>query len=141
MEMGVRTFYRLTVWLPLVLPSLLAAVRWKYGWSAFPEPLHPFVGMLLGTLVYGGIPYLFLALWATWRIGSLTEPEIKKLILRSPFLMLGVFTLFWFLAGLRVGRPEFVMLGPFAAIFILTIGYGYMGVVLLIREELGERLH
>ena len=138
--MKVRTFYRLAAWLPLAVPIPFALVVWARGSSPFPAPLRPFVGALLGTLVYGGIPYLLLALWATWRIGSLTEPEIKRLMAKAPFLMIGVFTLFWFLAGLRVGRPEFGLLGPFAAVVIVTTGYAYMGVVLLIREEFGDRL-
>lgn len=58
----------------------------------------------------------------------------------APFLMIGVFTLFWFLAGVRVGRPEFGLLGPLAAVVIIPVAYGYMGLVLLIREQLGDKL-
>lgn len=63
--MKIRTFYRLSVWLPLALPAPFALVVWARGFSAFPAPLRPFLGALFGTVVYGGIPFLVLALRAT----------------------------------------------------------------------------
>jgi hypothetical protein len=136
----IQTFYRLAVWLPLALPGVAAVVRAAFGPSVFPEPLKPIVGWLLGSLVYGGIPYALLALWATVRMGRLDEPEIRRLMFRAPFLMIGMFTLVWFVAGLSVGQPQFILLGPLAAFLIIPAGYGYMGFVLLIREQIGTRL-
>lgn len=124
-----------------MVPGLLATARYLFGPAIFPEPVQPVVGGLLGSLVYGGIPYCVLALWATWRMGSMSEREIKRLMAKAPFLMIALMALFWFLAGLRVGQPKFIVMGPLFAFLIIPAGYGYMGLVLLLREELGERLH
>jgi hypothetical protein len=136
----IQAFYRVVVWLPVALPGALALVQYAFGRSVYPQFVQPTVGFLFGSLVYAGIPYAALAAWATWRIGRLSEPEIKRLMVKAPFLMIGAFTAFWLLAGVRVGRPEFVLLGPLAAFLIVPVGYGYMGLVLLIREQLGDRL-
>ena len=138
--MTIQAFYRVAVWLPVALPGALALLQYAFGRSFYPQFVQPTVGFLLGSLVYAGIPYAALAAWATWRIGRLSEPEIKRLMVKAPFLMIGAFTAFWLLAGIRVGRPEFVLLGPLAAFLIVPVAYGYVGFVLLIREQLGERL-
>jgi hypothetical protein len=139
--MKIQTFYRMAVWLPLVLPGSLAILRYCFGFSFVPSPIRPIVGGLLGSLLYGGIPYFALAVWATWRLGGLDETQIKRLMVKAPFLMIGAFTIFMFIAGFRVGRPEFIFLGPIASVLIIPTGYAYIGAVLLLREYLGERLH
>jgi len=129
--MSISTFYRFCIWLPLLIPAALIVVvnsvdlRDPVGW----------VGELVGfSLFYGGAPYLFLAVWATWWVGGRSEPEIKRLMFRAPLYMLGVFVPLALLIGLAVGA-----VGPWAgvaglgAVVILVLGYAYVGLTALLR--------
>ena len=91
--MTVRTFYRLSLTLPVLVPAALIAalfvaptlVLWL-GNSTSPMAL----GVLTYSLIYGGAPYVALALWAAWSFGEKTEAQIRRLILTLPLLMAGV---------------------------------------------------
>lgn len=136
--MTTTRFYRLCIWLPLLVPALLIllvnvfALRDMVGW----------VGELVGfSLFYGGIPYVFLALWAMSTIGGRSEAEIRRLMFRAPLLMLAVFVPVALMIGVFVGAP-----GPWAAVAglggatILLLGYFYVGLTLLLRIQIGSRL-
>lgn len=129
--MSVATFYRLCVWLPSVIPAVLIVVvnslglRDAVGW----------VGELVAfSLFYGGVPYIVLALWATWWVGGRTEPEIRRLMFRAPLYMVGAFVPLALLIGLAVGA-----VGPWAgvaglgAVVIVVLGYAYVGLTVLLR--------
>ena len=121
------------------VPLVLVLVRQVLGTGPAMAPLQNLIGFILMTFVYGGVPYAAFALWATWRIGHLSESEIQRQMMRAPLLMVGLFTIFLFLAGLRVGRPEFVILGPLAAVIIVPLGYAYVGIVTSLREFAGRQ--
>lgn len=64
--MTVSGLYRLSLCLPLLVPTVvIATVRG----SSVQIPAGPFAALyqlMAGSLLYGGVPYAFLALWALW---------------------------------------------------------------------------
>jgi hypothetical protein len=133
-----RTFYRSLVWLPIVLPLIVVAVMRITG--PVPGPLRGPFGVLASSLVYGGLPYIALAIWATLWLDRRSDREIRRLALRAPLLMLAAYTPFAFLLGALSGRMLVVggSLWALGALWILVLGYIYVAVVLAIRE-LGSR--
>lgn len=130
--MSVTAFYRLCIWLPLAIPAVLIVVvnafdlRDVVGW----------VGELVGfSLFYGGAPYLPLAVWATWWVGGRSEADIRRLMIRAPLYMLGLFVPLALLIGLIVGAVEpWAGVAGLGAVVILSLGYTYVGVTVLLRE-------
>lgn len=139
--MTINTFYRLVVWLPLLFPAVVAGIVHGVGVGVQHGPTQDIVEVLLMSLLYGGVPYGVLAVWATVWIGGKEEAQIRRLMFRAPLLMAAVFAPVAMLAGLIVGAP-----GPFAAVAVLgalasvVVGYVYVLVVMLIREELPTTL-
>ncbi len=121
--MTVQTFYRLTLWLPLVVPSLVAlAVHGAGVPSVFPFQL------LLASLLYGGLPYAVVAIVGTLWIGSRREDAIRRQALRTPLWMIAAYIPIPTLIGLRSGNA-----GMAAAVFVLgavvIVGLGYVYVL------------
>ena len=91
--------------------------------------------MLAYSLLYGGLPYAILAIWATWWVGRHSEAEIRRLMVRAPLLMGSIFVPLALIVGFMVGAP-----GPFAAVAvfgllnILVLGYAYVGVAVLLSR-------
>jgi hypothetical protein len=86
------------------------------------------------TLFYGGVPYIALALWATWWIGGRPEPEIRRLMFLAPLFMLGVFVPLALLVGLVVGPlVPWVGVAGLGAIVIVVLGYSYVGLTEVLR--------
>lgn len=139
--MTIHTFYRLSVWLPLVVPTVAAAVVHGVGWTPQAWGARTLTQLLLVSLLYGGVPYALMALWATWWVGGRTEPDIKRLIFHAPFLMAAIYLPVAVVAGIAVGAP-----GPFLAVSVLggivsiALGFVYVGLVLLLRQALGARV-
>ena len=137
MAMSIYTIYRICIWLPILVPTVLILVvnafglRLAAGWIG---------EMIAYSLIYGGIPYAALALWATGWVGGRRESEIRRLMFRAPLVMVAVFVPLALLLGLTVGA-----LGPFfgvallGAAVILLLGYAYVGVAVLLRLALGPR--
>ena len=131
--MSVSAVYRLCIWLPIFVPAVVIAIASARG------RLDGLVWELLAySLLYGGLPYAALAVWATWWVGGRTEAEIRRLMFRVPLLMAGLYVPLALVLGIAVGAP-----GPFAAvagvgcIVILLLGYAYVGAALLLRWGLG----
>jgi hypothetical protein len=101
-------------------------------------PLQKVVQLLLASLLYGGVPYALLAVWATWWIGGRSEPQITRLVLWAPLLMAAVFAPIALVTGVAVGAP-----GPFSAVAVvgalvsIVLGYAYVALVFLLRSEVG----
>ena len=136
----VTGFYRAVVWLPLAVPAIVAGLVHGVGLVVETGPLRKVVQVLLASLLYGGVPYAMLAIWATWWLGGRSEREIKRVMFVSPLLMAVTFAIVSVATGLVVGQ-----LGPFLAVAVLgaivsiPVGYGYVGIVMLLREEFGPR--
>ena len=133
--MSSRTFSRLALGLPLAVPALVAVLVHGFGVDPGDGWLGKIAQILLASLLYGGIPYAGLALWAGWRIGRRSEADVTRLMLRAPLLMAAWFAAFALVAGVMVGAP-----GPFAAVAVLgaiasiVLGYVYILVVLVGRR-------
>jgi hypothetical protein len=136
--MSIATVYRFSIWLPILVPATVIAVA-----RAFDRPLAQGVlwEVLAYSLLYGGLPYAALAIWATWWIGGRPESEIRRLMFRAPLLMAAVFVPLALGVGVAVGQ-----LGPFIAVaiygllIILPLGYAYVGAAVLLRRGLGSRV-
>lgn len=135
--MSTVSVYRLSIWLPILVPATVIAVAKTFGLRLAEGLLWE---MLAYSFLYGGLPYTFLAIWATWWVGRHSEGEIRRLMIRSPLLMGSLFAPAALMLGFAVGAP-----GPFAAVavlgllIILVLGYGYVGMALLLRGGLGPR--
>jgi hypothetical protein len=82
----------------------------------------------------GGIPYCLLALWATWWMRGESEAEIRRLARLMPLWMLVAFLLVALLMGAVEGDIfEGVFLMAIGIPYILVLGYGYVGLVFLLR--------
>lgn len=136
-QLSAISVYRLSIWLPLLLPAVVIAVARTFGFRLGGGLLW---AMLASSLLWGGPPYSVLALWATWWVGRHSEVEIRRMMLRAPLLMGSIFVPLALVLGLSVGAP-----GPFTAvavlglIHILLLGYGYVGIAILLRRGLGPR--
>lgn len=136
--MSTTTFYRLCIWLPVALPTLLIVVVNIFGL----RDLVGWVGELVAfSLFYGGIPYLALAMWAMWWVRGRSENEIRRVMYRAPLIMLAVFVPTALMIGFLVGAP-----GPWAAVaaqgaaVIVLLGYFYVGLTVLMRSQLRSRV-
>ena len=132
------TFYRGAIWLPIALPVAVALLLHGLGITIGTGALRKIAQVLLMSLLYGGIPYAAIALWATWWIGGRSEPQIKRLVVRAPLLMAAVFAPLALVAGVAVGAPEpFAAVAVLGAIFSIVLGYAYVALVFLLRSEFG----
>jgi hypothetical protein len=131
--MTVRTFYRLSIWLPLLIPSVLVAVV-RTGANTPAGVVALLYSVLAGSLLYAGVPYAVLALWAMWWTRSKDEHQIRWLVRRAPFLMTGAFALFWIGAGVVIRERSLVALGLLGAVWIIPVAYAYIGLVLFLRR-------
>ena len=130
--------YRLSIWLPLLVPAVVIAVARAFDLSIARGLL--LWEMLAYSLLYGGIPYVVLALWATRGVGSHSEPEIRRLMFRAPLVMGSIFVPLALLAGFVVGAPRpFAAVAVLGLVSILVLGYGYVGVAVLLRRGFGPR--
>jgi hypothetical protein len=138
--MSIHTIYRIGIWLPLAVPTLVAGLVHGLGVTVDVGPLRKIVQILLMSLLYGGVPYAPLALWATWWVSGRTEPEIRRLMMRAPLLMVAVFVPVAVLAGIAVGQPvPFIAVAVLGAIITIPVGYPYVGLVVLLRQHFGPR--
>jgi len=132
--MGTQIFYRIVVWLPLIIPALVVGMVEALDQS--PSGLaRKSVQVLALTLFYGGIPYAALALWASWWMRGRSEADIKRLMFWAPVLMAGTFAVVAITVGLWAGQPRpFAATAALGAIFAIPIGYGYVALGLLLRQ-------
>ena len=137
--MTVQGFYQLALWLPLVVPvSLLLAMK-LVGVQTQAEPWNQLVQLLLGSLVYGGIPYLVSAIAATIWIDRRSEPEIRRLALQSPLWVIAAWTPLVTYVSIRA--DSLAMFGGLMALgggAILVLGYAYVAIVFALRHVAGR---
>jgi hypothetical protein len=137
LNMSTVSIYRLSIWLPILVPAIVILVAKMLG---LPLAQGLLWEMLAYSLLYGGLPYAVLAMWATWWVGRHSEVEIRRLMVRAPLLMGSIFVSLTLIIGFAVDAP-----GPFAAVAvlgllsILVLGYGYVGLAVLLRRSLGPR--
>lgn len=132
--MSVHAFYRLAVWLPIALPSLVAALFHGLGLGPTGSEI---LTLLLASLVYGGLPYAPIALFATFWIDGRPEAEIRRRAVRAPFWMIVSFLIFCVVLAI-VSRQLIMPAGVFVlgAIASLALGYLYVVIVFAMRDGL-----
>lgn len=139
--MTTRTFYRISIWLPLIVPAI--AIFAVAGLGLDPTgALENLFQILAVSLIYGGIPYAMLAAWGTWRLGELSELETRRLMLLAPFVMAAFYLPFLVLVGVVAGAPvkQFFLVGLMGALLSIPLGFAYVLLVRLARTALGTRL-
>lgn len=133
-----NTVYRLTLWLPLLVPAVVAYA--VHGLDLHPTGiLRKLVQFLLMSLLYGGIPYAVLAVYAMWWIDDRPEPELRRGALMAPLWMVMAWLPVAALVGLAYYRMD-IFLGLFAlgAGLALTLGYAYVALAFTIRQLIGR---
>lgn len=137
--MTARTFYRLSLWLPIAVPGAVAFVVNGLGIPATEPPLTKIVQLMIVSLVYGGIPYAVLALWGTWWVGGRSESEIRRRALAAPLLMIAVWIPFAMLPSILSGKFEmFLGLVALGSVGAIVLGYAYVGLVFALRAGFGR---
>jgi len=135
--MSTHAIYRLCIWLPILVPAALIVAAYTLDLKLADGVIWE---VLAYSLVYGGLPYSVLAIWATWWVGQHDEVEIRRLMFRAPLLMTAVFVPLMLVVGFAVAAP-----GPFAGVALLgaqvivVLGYAYVGLAVLLRRLLGRR--
>jgi hypothetical protein len=131
-RLSIQTFYRLSLWLPLLVPALVAVAVHGLGLP----PLFP-IPLLLASLLYGGLPYAAVAIAGTFWIGRRPEHEILRQANRTPLWMVAAYPPFCVLIGWRsgeIGMP--VVLFMTGAVVIVGLGYTYVFLVYAMRAML-----
>src|SRR5687768_8208086 len=129
--MSIHTFYRVCIWLPILVPAVLLVSARVLTLRLASGPV--ILELLVYSLVYGGIPYSVLAVVATWWVGRQGEERIRHIMYRAPLLMMAVFVPLSLMTGFAVGTLEpFVAVAVLGSVVILFIGYGYVGLTVLL---------
>ena len=133
------TFYRIAVWQPFVLPSLVVIDMHVLGsrWSL--SVLGPLVQFPLMMFLYGGPAYVPLALWATFWLRGKSRDQIHQMAIRAPWLMVPMFLLLSIYLAVRSG--DLVMPSAFfflGSLMSLMVGYVIVGMAVGL-EQLLER--
>ena len=133
--MSIYVIYRICIWLPVIVPAMLIVVVNALG----IRQAGGLVGELLAySLIWGGIPYAALAVWATKWVRGRPEPEIRRMMFRAPLLMVALFVPAALVLGLLAGAPvQFAALAALGSIVILLLGYGYVLFTVMVRFALG----
>jgi hypothetical protein len=135
--MGVRAFYRLVVWVPLLIPTLVAVAVHQFHIRPVGI-LQPLTQLLLGSLLLGGLPYGIVALSASvWLIRRRPEHEIRKLAILSPLFTIAAFVPMLAIAMMRNGNPGYgAVVFVFCATCIVGLGYAYVAAAFGLRRLL-----
>lgn len=140
--MDALLIYRIGIWLPLIVPAALVAVMELLDLRPANVVARKLVQLLTSSLLYGGLPYAGLAVWASWWITGRPEPEIRRQMFRAPLVMAGVFALTAVLVGIGVGRPgPFIAVAVLGAIVAVPLGYAYVALVVWLRHVCGGAAH
>ena len=135
--MSIHSIYRISIWLPIVIPAVLFGLA-----KALRLPIADIdvLEVLVYSLFYGGVPYLPLAIWATWWVGGQPEPEIRRVMFRAPLLMVALFAPAALVVGLVVGALKpFTAVAVLGSIVIIPLGYAYVALAVALRYWLGPR--
>jgi hypothetical protein len=131
-----HVFYRRAVWLPIALPSLVAALF--HGLGLVPTGSE-ILTLLLASLVYGGLPYAPIALFATFWIDGRPEAEIRRRAVRAPFWMIVSFLIFCVVLAIvsrQLIMPAGVfVLGAIASLALQRNGVGEVELTLSTQDQ------
>lgn len=125
--MTTRTFYRLCIWLPVIVPAVVVFAVAGLGLDPTGAAETVFQ-ILAASLIYGGVPYALVAAWGTWRLGGRSELEIRRLMLLAPFAMAAFYLPFVVIVGSIVGAPVRMSFGValMGAFLSIPLGFAYV---------------
>jgi hypothetical protein len=136
--------YRFSIWLPLIVPmAVIVVMNVLLKGFGMPKP-SGLIDVALETLawsaIFGGLPYIVLALWATWWIRGRSEPAIRRVMFLAPLLMVGAFGTACLIMGTVGDRMEiWIRIWARGASIMIPLGYAYIALTLLLRRWLGSR--
>jgi hypothetical protein len=136
--MTTKTYYQLSLTLPILIPLLLMIVSPQNNLS------NPITFILSGSLEYGGIPYVVLAFCLFVWMRDKTTDETRNGILCSPLLMpialLLCETVQYLVMRWTDGDhvTDFGGEWPILSFFAVVVGYCYVGIVSFILWTLKE---
>lgn len=134
-----RRIYRAGIWLPLILPAAIIGMQRALDLNPGNGLPQKVTQLMAASLLYGGLPYSVLALWATWWTAGRPAADIRRLILRAPWLMAGFFALTSVAVGVTVGQPvPFLAVAVLGATVAIPLGYAYAAFVLWAAEAFGK---
>ena len=133
--------YRFSIWLPLVVPAVvIVTMTILVNGLGLPRPsgvLDVTLEGIAGSGLFGGLPYLALALWARRWMRGRSERAIQRLMLVAPVLMVGAFAGFCLVMGLFAARfPMWFRIAWEFSPLILILGYAYVALTFLLRATL-----
>jgi hypothetical protein len=136
-------FYRVALAVPLVVPALVWGVL-RLIESPAGGPVTVVAVFLVFSGTIAGAPYGVFALATGVWIGRLTEAELGKFPIAMPLLFLPVFIAWLLLQSVLVGEG-FQLWGFLEGclnlgMFVLLFGYGYVGLVELVRSIIDDRI-
>ena len=136
--MSIYTIYRVSIWMPILIPAIVVAAATALS---LPLAAASIVLEILGySLFYGGVPYLPLAVWATWWVGGQPEAEIRRMMFRAPLLMVALFAPAALVIGLVVDNLQpMVVVAVLGTIVIIPLGYAYVALAVWLRHSLGPK--
>jgi 7-cyano-7-deazaguanine synthase len=127
MCLSLRTFYRLSLLLPVVVPLLLSAISYAIG---SPSQLPDLLRILIAGGYIGGIPYLVLAWWLQSRMRRTPYGSLTKLALKAPLYYLPLLCVFLLVASfgrkIITGSGIDIDIIPIVMAFAVPVAYGYV---------------
>jgi hypothetical protein len=136
--MSVQSVYRISIWLPIVIPAILFGIA-----NVLRLPLADIslvLEILVYSLIWGGLPYLPLAVWATFWVSGRPEWEIRRMMFRAPLLMVLLFAsaalVFGLIANALKPLAAVALLG---SVVIIPLGYAYVALAVWLRHRLGPQ--
>ena len=139
-----RRIYRFSIWLPLIVPAVMIVVYnillKGFGMSKASGYVDIVLEMVAYSLIYGGLPYILLASWATWWIRDRSEKEIRRVMFVAPLLMIATFTAACLvMAGISQSWRVWMSVAALGASVTIPLGYAYVAITVLLRHALGPR--
>jgi hypothetical protein len=149
-------FYRLGSLLPLAVPASIASVGallWRGGrvldLSQFPPPVQLLFAAplyLWFSLLFGGVPYVFFAAVSLWALRGKSSAAYLRFTLLAPLLFAALLALLvpvLYLAKTRALAADdlfpMLQLSALFSVPAVVIGYGYVGVLHLLRPHFTDR--
>ena len=138
-----RTYFRLTLLLPILVPLLAV------GWIGLAGAVGGVSGILVLSLAFGGASYVAVAIGLWLALATADRSRALRLALLAPWLMAIVVTLAHPLTGWVIFHPTatgpdynwlfFGKEGASLGLIAVFLGYGYVALA-LIGRTLGNRL-
>lgn len=131
-QISLRDYYFNALRLPLVIHSALFVILLIISWNDKPIHYNPILDILLKPIVLGIPQYIIFLSWIRSRYRNATVKELKKTILKSPFLFSPIY-LAGFIIAAVIGMlltndfrlpPLFFIL--IILLYVIIIGYFYV---------------